>query len=116
MKILKALVVVGVCWLGANNSFFIKSNWTGRCLDVKRQDGGKNGNRIILWDCNLNNRTNNNQQWKLVKLANGAYVIKSKWKDRCLDVKYQDGGKNESRIILWDCNLDVNQQWRLVNQ
>ena len=74
---------------------------TGKCLDVASEDGGQNGSRIQLWDCNGAPA----QQFTLT--AEGAIRHVG---GKCLDVASEGGGQNGSRIQLWDCNGAPAQQ------
>ena len=74
---------------------------SGRCLD----DTGKvaNGVQVYIWDCTSGNA---NQQF--------AYTSGSQLQiaGKCLDANGQ-GTSNGTKVILYTCNNQANQQWRL---
>ena len=74
---------------------------SGRCLD----DTGNpaNGVQVYIWDCTSGNA---NQQFSYT--SGSQLQIAGK----CLDANGQ-GRTNGTKVILWTCNGQANQQWRL---
>jgi len=74
---------------------------SGRCLD----DTGNptNGVQVYIWDCT---RGNANQQFSYTSAAQLQIAGK------CLDANGQ-GTANGTKVILWTCNGQANQQWKL---
>jgi len=115
MKIAKVLFICILSYnfstLYASDTFQIKSKWANKCLDVKFEDKGKNGNRVQLWDCH----SGVNQQWLFIKFANGYSAIKTRWTYRVLDVAREGQGLNGNKIHLWrGVPESNNQEWKLI--
>jgi len=74
---------------------------SGRCLD----DTGNpaNGVQVYIWDCTGGNA---NQQFSYTSTSQLQIAGK------CLDANGQ-GTTNGTKVILWTCNGQANQQWRL---
>ncbi|NUP51861.1 MAG: hypothetical protein HOW97_31765 [Catenulispora sp.] len=74
---------------------------SGRCLD----DTGNpaNGVQLDIWDCTSGNA---NQQFTYTS-ANQLQIA-----GKCLDANGQ-GTTNGTKVILWTCNGQNNQQWKL---
>ena len=74
---------------------------SGRCLD----DTGNptNGVQVYIWDCTSGNA---NQQFSYTSAAQLQIAGK------CLDANGQ-GTTNGTKVILWTCNSQANQQWKL---
>ena len=74
---------------------------SGRCLD----DTGNpaNGVQVYIWDCTTGNA---NQQFSYTSTSQLQIAGK------CLDANGQ-GTTNGTKVILWTCNGQANQQWKL---
>jgi O-glycosyl hydrolase len=74
---------------------------SGRCLD----DTGNpaNGVQVYIWDCTSGNA---NQQFSYTSASQLQIAGK------CLDANGQ-GTTNGTKVILWTCNGQPNQQWKL---
>ena len=74
---------------------------SGRCLD----DTGNpaNGVQVYIWDCTSGNA---NQQFSYTSTSQLQIAGK------CLDANGQ-GTTNGTKVILWTCNGQANQQWKL---
>lgn len=74
---------------------------SGRCLD----DTGNpaNGVQVYIWDCTGGNA---NQQFSYTSTSQLQIAGK------CLDANGQ-GTTNGTKVILWTCNGQANQQWKL---
>jgi O-glycosyl hydrolase len=74
---------------------------SGRCLD----DTGNtaNGVQVYIWDC-----TNGNANQQFTYTSGSQLQIAGK----CLDANGQ-GTTNGTKVILWTCGSQTNQQWRL---
>lgn len=91
--------------------FYIVNYGTGRCLDAHYGDGGGNGNRVGLWDCNggiteqwyvYNNGSTGNYWMTIINARNG----------RSLDYPASSGGANGWQYLLWDfVNSSGQQYW-----
>ncbi|WP_173064516.1 glycoside hydrolase family 27 protein [Phytohabitans houttuyneae] len=80
-------------------TFRLRSEGSGRCLDVN-QASTANGAQMLIWDCH----SNSNQQFT----QNGqALQVMGK----CLDVPANATGG--TRVQIWDCNGAANQRWTL---
>ena len=74
---------------------------SGRCLD----DTGNPANnvQVYIWDC-----TNGNANQQFTYTSGSQLQIAGK----CLDASGQ-GTANGTKVILWTCGSQTNQQWRL---
>jgi O-glycosyl hydrolase len=74
---------------------------SGRCLD----DTGNpaNGVQVYIWDCTSGNA---NQRFSYTSASQLQIAGK------CLDANGQ-GTTNGTKVILWTCNGQANQQWKL---
>ncbi|RKT55208.1 RICIN domain-containing protein [Saccharothrix australiensis] len=90
--------------------FYIVNKGTGRCLDAHYNEGGGNGNRVGLWDCNggitekwyvYNNGNTGNYWMKIINARSG----------RSLDYPASSGGANGWQYILWDYYPSTGQQY-----
>lgn len=79
-----------------------------RCLDADTGQGGVNGNKVQIWDCN-----NENQQWWDVfqEGSSDVFVFVNVKYNKCLDQATQSYAQNGGKVQLWDCNFLVQQQW-----
>lgn len=81
-----------------------------RCLDVKgnSQDNGRN---LQIWKCHFDA----NQQFRVVDMGSGRYVIVARHSGKVLDVK---GGvreiKNGTTVQQYDVHGQGNQLWEIV--
>ena len=76
----------------------------GKCLDVHAPDQLKNGARVQVWDCNIQDQ----QDWHVV---DRALVTRN---GKCLDVHAPDQYTNGGKVQIWDCNGAPQQQWTLL--
>lgn len=88
---------------------------SGKCLDAKTGPNYPNGfpfngTNVRQWVCT----GRPNQQWQLIRLANGYHLLKNRGTGKCLDVEASlpyDG----SNVHQWTCDASArNQQWRLL--
>jgi hypothetical protein len=83
-------------------------NISGRCLDADTSQGGVNGNKVQIWDCN-----DMTQQWwnAFEEGASGVFVFVNVKYNKCLDQDTNTYARNGGKVQLWDCNWLVQQQW-----
>jgi hypothetical protein len=82
-----------------------------RCLDTDITQGGVNGNKVQIWDCNDTPQ----QDWRIYETAPGSfvfYIINVKY-NKCLDQDLNTLPRNGTRVQLWDCNYQQQQLWYL---
>jgi choice-of-anchor C domain-containing protein len=89
--------------------YVIVNRASGKVLDAKRGDTGKNGCLVTQWD---HSKGAANQQWRLKK--NGPYYkILNRVSGKALDAAGEQLTANGCRIQLWTDNPCENQLWRL---
>jgi hypothetical protein len=84
---------------------------TRRCLDADTTQGGVNGNKVQIWDCNALIQ----QDWHFYETGPGSevfYIVSVKY-GKCLDQDLNTLGTNGTRVQLWDCNYQKQQLWYL---
>jgi len=81
--------------------------WNSNLANIK---GGKSdkGTPINLWNYNGSKA----QRWKIKRLENGFYNIKSEL-GKCLDVANANPIA-ETKVQIWDCNNTKTQEWQLT--
>ena len=79
------------------NTFRLRSESSGRCLDVPNGTS-TNGTSLQIWDCH----SNPNQQ--ITESGQTLRIL-----GKCLDVPAD--AANGTPVQLWDCNGGNNQQW-----
>ncbi|MFL5742206.1 MAG: lipase family protein [Flavisolibacter sp.] len=84
----------------------------GKFLDADLLNTDNNGCKVQLWDRGLGLRTN--QEWKIVRLTNGAYqIINVKSDSKALDAP--DNCANGCKLQLFSkTGTDATQQWFFV--
>jgi hypothetical protein len=92
--------------------FLIVNKATGRCLDAFAAEGGRNGNRVGLWDCN----GGDTEVWRLVTAGGGTfpYRLVNAASGRCLDYPVESDGAVGWQFWLWDCNGSRSQQFAVA--
>ncbi|HWO68305.1 MAG TPA: RICIN domain-containing protein [Umezawaea sp.] len=93
----------------ADQYFEIKSQLTGRCLDVRGADNG-DGAPVDVYDC----WGGANQKWRLADVGGGLFEIHPLNSQRCLDIA-GPGGDPGAPAMQWNCWKGSKQHWRLVN-
>jgi hypothetical protein len=83
-------------------------NISGRCLDADTTEGGVNGNKVQIWDCN-----DETQQWwsAYEEGSSGVFVFVNVKYNKCLDQDTNTYARDGGKVQLWDCNWLVQQQW-----
>jgi len=88
---------------------FIVNMLSGKCIDVHGEPGVRNGDKLMLWDCEFG-ISNTDQKWKIT--SDG--FIQNNY-GRCIDVHGTPGVHNGAQLMLWDCEFGVSntdQRWR----
>jgi hypothetical protein len=90
----------------------LKPVQSGKCLDVKAEDGAKNGAGVQQWDCYGPGQTN--QIWSLLPAGEGYFQIVAMHSNKCLDVRRssKDDGAIVQQYACGDPGTK-NQLWRL---
>lgn len=98
----------------AEQEVLLVNRGTGRCLDAFYSEGGGNGNRVGLWDCN----GGITEVWRLSTVSTGTfpYRLVNARSGRCLDYPAESGGAIGWQFKLWDCNGSASQNLALVPQ
>ncbi|GIG58644.1 hypothetical protein Lfu02_30160 [Longispora fulva] len=95
---------------GLSGPVYIVNKWTGRCLDAWYSDGGGNGNRVGLWDCN----GGISEKWYLYNNgSSGPYwleIINART-GRSLDYPASSGGANGYQYLTWDYMNSTGQRY-----
>ncbi|MFD9735235.1 RICIN domain-containing protein [Umezawaea sp. NPDC059074] len=87
----------------------IRSQLTGRCLDV-RGAGNGDGVPVDVYNC----WGGANQKWRLFPVGGGFYEIHPLNSQRCLDIA-GPGGDLGAPAMQWACWGGSKQHWRFVN-
>jgi cytolethal distending toxin subunit B len=95
-----------------SGGYNIKNLSTGKCLDLNRGTGARNGDYVNEWDC-LGQST---QRWSVFPWPGdpGAVGIYNVWTHDCLDV-FRNGTGNGVWADIWPCKQsdNENQKWTL---
>lgn len=87
----------------------ITSRWSGRCIDMRAQDGTGNGVLAQQWDCTGHAE----QQFTKLRLnGDDDFLLQNQRSGRCLRAS---GGATYSGALIeqWDCNIgDPSQHWQ----
>jgi hypothetical protein len=87
---------------------YIVNVWTRKCLDATWEDGGGNGTRVQLWDCN----GSSTERWFLgYSHRTDAYsrVLINDRRGYYLDYPAESGGNVGWQFQLWAGNLGATQ-------
>ena len=86
---------------------------SNKCLDMKAEDGGRNGSRVQTWQC----YGSSNQRWTLYpvgKTSTGAtyfQIISQAPGHLCMEVR-SSSVSNGAQVDMVGCSQDGNQFWR----
>ena len=105
----------GTAQASVGNFYEIVNNGSGKCLDVRSQDGLDNpGARVQQYHCTGVDE----QKWAPEAAADGYYLLVSRRSGMCMDVR---GGSveiqqsNGDQIQQWPCAATwAEQQWQFV--
>lgn len=95
-------------------SYTIQCVHEGKYLDADFFNTDNNGCKVQLWDRGMGVRTN--QEWKIVRLTNGAYqIVNVKTSSKALDAIDNCTNQNGCKLQLMSkSSSDATQQWFFV--
>lgn len=101
-----AVVTSGASFVG---TVLIESQWNGKCLDADTNQGGVNGNRVQIWDCNVQSQ----QLWDAYAMDDDPYQVMfvNVRYGKCLDGDAGTVNRDGAKVQLWTCNGWANQKW-----
>ncbi len=91
--------------------FILRSRQTGKCLDIRAEDGFKNGAKAQQWKCFGHNQSN--QRFQFVKHKDNYYQLVAGHSNKCLEVA-NASKKNGASIVLGTCQTPPakHQLWK----
>jgi hypothetical protein len=102
-------VLPGAVWQG---EYTIANEAASKCLDADATAGGVNGNKIQIWDCNVQAQ----QSWTFWETSPGSqvfYITNARYPSKCLDMDLNTFPSDGTKVQLWDCNYQKQQLFYL---
>lgn len=99
--------------VGSNGNYNLRSVSTGKCVDLNRGTGAREGDYVNEWDC----QGQSTQIWQFRVWPDdpGAAAVYNPYKNMCLDVLGNKTG-NGRWPGIYRCTGAINQKWTLQDR